>query len=216
MKRQTKGGQSPPKRQKVDPSPNGIHQAIRQCKTQSELEKKFSCDELKDFLDVQPGWSTKGTKSSLSARVLQIICMPSIFVISHPPLLVPSPLALLESCVKEGTLLETVPSDLLPIISIYWRHYKRTQGMTSLLLQIFDFFSFFCFSDRGTLKDTGYRFKTTFGSEGTTPGLFKDPFGLAVDGFGHLCISDRLNHRVQGTTLFLFLLTHFLVTSFRD
>ena len=37
----------------------------------------------------------------------------------------------------------------------------------------------------------------TIGRNGTGPGEFNDPWGIALDGAGHLVVVDQFNHRVQ-------------------
>ncbi len=45
-----------------------------------------------------------------------------------------------------------------------------------------------------------YHFVTKWGTEGTSPGEFNHPTGIAQDGAGHLYVADAYNHRVQKFT----------------
>ena len=42
-----------------------------------------------------------------------------------------------------------------------------------------------------------YEFVTAWGSQGTGPGEFDTPYGVAVDPAGDIYVSDRYNHRIQ-------------------
>lgn len=46
------------------------------------------------------------------------------------------------------------------------------------------------FSERGD-------FLLKFGERGRTPGLFNYPWGVAVNSFNQIAVSDTRNHRVQ-------------------